>query len=273
MAANRTVVTAGTAPQTVAAALLAHHVARHRANVTFDAPLRAAVLVRTTSSHTVRMSATPDQSLLSAALRQDGHPRRFRRGQALFTEGDRGERVFLIERGCVMVSCTSPDGREIVLGLRGSGEIIGEMSALDDEARSATALAVGDVDVTVAAGATLLRALEDPAAANELIRILAVRLRDADRKRLQFVALDTLGRVAERLLELAERFGEEGPDGEIRVELPLSQEQLASWCGASRESTVKALGTLRALNCISTGRQSLVIHDAAGLRGHAQRRG
>jgi CRP/FNR family transcriptional regulator, cyclic AMP receptor protein len=219
------------------------------------------------------MSAPPDQSLLSAALRQDGHPRRFRRGQTLFTEGDRAERVFLIERGCVMVSCTSPDGREIVLGLRGRGEIIGEMSTLDDEARSATALAVGDVDATVATGATLRRALENAAAANELIRVLAARLRDADRKRLQFVALDTLGRVADRLLELADRFGEPGLDGDVRVDLPLSQEQLASWCGASRESTVKALSTLRALNCISTGRQSLVIHDRAALRGHAQRRG
>ena len=219
------------------------------------------------------MSAPPDQRLLSAALRQDGHPRRFRRGQALFTEGDRAERVFLIEHGCVLVSCTSPDGREIVLGLRGSGEIIGEMSTLDDEARSATALAMGDVDAVVATGATLRRALEDPGPANELIRVLAARLRDADRKRVQFVALDTLGRVAERLLELTERFGEDDPGGEIRVDLPLSQEQLASWCGASRESTVKALSTLRALNCISTGRQSLVIHDLGALRGHAQRRG
>jgi CRP-like cAMP-binding protein len=147
------------------------------------------------------------------------------------------------------------------------------MSTLDDEARSATALAVGDVDATVATGATLRRALENAAAANELIRVLAARLRDADRKRLQFVALDTLGRVADRLLELAERFGEDGPEGDVRVDLPLSQEQLASWCGASRESTVKALSTLRALNCISTGRQSLVIHDPAALRGHAQRRG
>ncbi len=209
--------------------------------------------------------------MLSAALRRDGHVRRFRRGQALFTEGDRAERVFLIEQGWVMVSCMSPDGREIVLGLRGSGDIIGEMSALDDEARSATALAVGDVDATVATGATLRTAIEDPGAAGELIRVLATRLRDADRKRLQFATLDTLGRVAERLVELSERFGQ-AADGGIAVELPLSQEQLASWCGASRESTVKALATLRSLHCISTGRQSVVIHDMAALRGHARRR-
>jgi CRP/FNR family cyclic AMP-dependent transcriptional regulator len=209
--------------------------------------------------------------MLSSALRQDGRRRRFRRGQTLFTEGDRAERVFLIEGGCVLISCASPEGREIVLGLRGRGDIIGELSTLDGEPRSATALAVDDVDAIVASGATLMRALEDAAAARELIQVLAIRLRDADRKRLQFAVLDTLGRVAERLLELSDGFGQ-GEGEDITIDLPLSQEQLASWCGASREATVKALSTLRSLNCISTGRQSLVIHDIAALRGHARRR-
>jgi CRP-like cAMP-binding protein len=208
---------------------------------------------------------------LSATLRRQGHLRRFRRGQALFTEGDRAERVFLIDRGWVMISCMSTEGREIVLGLRGSGDIIGELSSLDGEARSATALAVADVDAIVAPGSVLTHALEQPAAARELIGVLATRLRDADRKRLQFATLDTLGRVAERLLELSERFGQAGEDGVV-VEMPFSQEQLASWCGASREATVKALAALRSLKCISTGRQSLVIHDMDALSGHAQRR-
>jgi CRP/FNR family cyclic AMP-dependent transcriptional regulator len=144
-----------------------------------------------------------DTEQLTSALRRDGHRRHFRRGQALFTEGDRAERVFLIERGWVLISCTSPEGREIVLGIRGGGEIIGEMSTLDGEARSATAVAIGDVDTTVSPGGTLTRALEDAAAARGLVRILAVRLRDADRTRIQFATLDTLGRVAERLLELS----------------------------------------------------------------------
>lgn len=78
----------------------------------------------------------------------------------------------------------------------------------------------------------------------ELLRVLAPRLRDADRKRLEFAALDTLGRVAGRLQELGERFDEQTANG-IEVELPLSQEQLAR-CGASREATVKALAAPRA---------------------------
>jgi CRP/FNR family transcriptional regulator, cyclic AMP receptor protein len=217
-------------------------------------------------------SAGSDQNALSAALRGDGRSRTFRRGQVLFTEGDQAARVFLIERGCVLISSMSAEGREIVLGVRGAGDIIGELSALDGEARSATAVAIDDVEAIVAPGVVLTRALEDPVAARELIHVLADRLRDADRKRLQFATLDTLGRVAERLLELSDRFARPTDDG-IAIETALSQEQLASWCGASRESTVKALGTLRSLGCITTGRQSLVIRDLEALRRHAGRRG
>jgi CRP/FNR family transcriptional regulator, cyclic AMP receptor protein len=129
-------------------------------------------------------ASTNNHESLSATLRREGHIRRFRRGQALFTEGDRAERVFLIDSGWVMISCTSGEGREIVLGLRGSGDIIGELSTLDGEARSATALAVADVDAIVASGTVLTQALDRPHAARELIGVLATRLRDADRKRL-----------------------------------------------------------------------------------------
>jgi CRP-like cAMP-binding protein len=205
---------------------------------------------------------------LAGALRGEGRRVRFRRGQALFTEGDLADRVFVIERGWVTITSIAPGGREILLGLRGPGDVIGDLSALDGAPRSATALAAGDVEATVAPGSALTRALSDAATAMELLRVLASRLRDADRKRLEFAALDTLGRVAWRLQELAERFGEPTTDG-IEVELPLSQEQLASWCGASREATVKALAALRTLGCISTGRRTVVIRDQEALRRHA----
>jgi CRP-like cAMP-binding protein len=203
------------------------------------------------------VSTAASGDFLSAVLRREGHARRFQRGQALFTEGDRAERVFLIERGWVTVTSAAPDGREIVLGLRGPGDMLGELSALDGEPRSATAVTLSDVEAI------------DVSASRELIRMLATRLRDADRKRLEFAALDTLGRIAWRLLELSERFGHQTEEG-ISVELPLSQEQLAAWCGASRESTVKALTSLRGLGCITTGRRHVVIRDLEGLRLHAR---
>jgi CRP-like cAMP-binding protein len=199
-----------------------------------------------------------------------GVRRRFRRGEALFSAGDISDRVLLIERGWLKITHSSPDGRESVLGLRGPGEVVGELSTLDGSPRSATAVAVDDVEAIVVPGRDFERALDQHGdATRALLRILAGRLRDADRKRIEFSTLGTLGRVASRLLELAERFGEETPDG-LRVELPLSQEELAAWCGSSREATVKALRQLRELGCVTTGRRSVTIHDRDALRGHAE---
>jgi CRP/FNR family cyclic AMP-dependent transcriptional regulator len=239
-----------------------------------ERPARSATGTRDGPSAQIRQtmqvsSPTDADSLLAGALRAEGRRVRFRRGQALFTEGDVADRVFVIEHGWVMITSIAAGGREIVLGLRGPGDVIGDLSALDGAPRSATALAAGEVEATVAPGTTLARGLTDAAIAMELLRVLANRLRDADRKRLEFAALDTLGRVAWRLQELAERFGEDTPDG-IEVALPLSQEHLASWCGASREATVKALAALRTLGCIATGRRSVLIRDLDALRRHAQ---
>jgi len=139
---------------------------------------------------------------------------------------------------------------------------------LDGGPRSATALAADEVEATVAPASVLLHALRDADASMDLLRVLASRLREADRRRLEFAALGTLGRVAWRLVELGERFGHDTADG-IAVDLPLSQEQLASWCAASREATVKALATLRTLGRIRTGRRSVLICDVDALRAHA----
>ena len=75
--------------------------------------------------------------------------------------------------------------------------------------------------------------------------------------------------MTSRLLELAQRFGVDTPDGAIAVEMPISQEELASWAAASRESTARALRTLRELGLIETHRKRMVVLDAEGLRQHA----
>ena len=206
---------------------------------------------------------------LAVAFREQGRPVSFRRGAALFSEGDVADRVFLIEHGWVTLGMATPAGGEVILGLRGPGDVVGELSALDGEPRTATALAVDDVDAVVAPARLLGEMFaRDRELAGELLRLLAARLRESDRRRLEFAMLDSLGRVARRLLDLAERFGEPTGDG-VRVELPLSQEQLASWCGCSREATVKALRTLREVAGVTTGRRTVTLRDTELMRRHA----
>jgi CRP-like cAMP-binding protein len=101
------------------------------------------------------------------------------------------------------------------------------------------------------------------------MRLVTGKLRDADRKRIEYGAYDTTGRVATRLLELADRYGEQTGAG-VRVALPLSQDELAGWTGSSREAVSKALRSLRDRGLIETGRRRVVIHDLDGLRRRAR---
>jgi CRP/FNR family cyclic AMP-dependent transcriptional regulator len=102
-----------------------------------------------------------------------------------------------------------------------------------------------------------------------LLRIVTGRLRDADRKRLEFGAYDTLNRVARRLVELVDRFGEPTESG-IKIALPFTQDELASWVGASREAVAKALRTLRACGYLRTQRRTYTVVDIEGLRRRAR---
>jgi CRP/FNR family cyclic AMP-dependent transcriptional regulator len=85
----------------------------------------------------------------------------------------------------------------------------------------------------------------------------------------EFAASQTLGRVAARLLELVERYGEPAGEGAVAIDLPLSQEELAGWTASSREAVAKALQTLRQLEIVSTERRRITVLDADALRAHA----
>jgi CRP/FNR family cyclic AMP-dependent transcriptional regulator len=201
-----------------------------------------------------------------AALRALGTVRTFARGQALMHQEQVPHSVLLLRSGRVKVSLITASGGESVLAFRGPGDLVGELSALDAEPRSATAVAVDRVEALVVADHEFRVFLaERPAAAMALLRVLAWRLRDSDAKRIQFAAYTTAGRVAARLLELCERFGSrEGPA--IRIVLPLSQEELAGWAGASLQAVGRALRTMRSLGWIETRRREIRVLDVEALR-------
>jgi CRP-like cAMP-binding protein len=152
-----------------------------------------------------------------------------------------------------------------VLAFRGPGELVGEQSAIDGEPRSASIVAVEEVEALVLTHQGFLAFLADhPPAALALLRILSRRLREADEKRIEFSTFTTIGRVAARLLELADRYGHE-EDGMVRIALPLSQEELAGATGSSLESVGRALQTMRSLKCVETRRREIWVRDRQAL--------
>ena len=195
-----------------------------------------------------------------------GNRRRYPRGTTLMNEGDRSERMVVIVAGLVKVSYYTDDGREVVLAIRGPGDLLGELAALDGEPFSATVTALDDVEALVMTVGDFRKVLaEEPDFGLSLFKSLSRKLRDADRKRVEFAAYDSVGRVASRLVELAETFGEDALEG-IRIGLPLTQEELAGWTGCSREAVAKALQTLRNRDLIESHRRGVTVKDLEGLR-------
>ncbi len=196
-----------------------------------------------------------------AVLCAAGQTRRYRPGERLFTEGDSADHVVVIRRGTVKVSSVSPQGYEAVLAVRSAGDLIGEFAALDRRPRSATVTAIDAVEGVLISGdrfRAFLRA--HPHAMLGLLAEVISRLREADRRRLEFGAHDVAGRVSRLLLDLVDTFGPDtGADTGRPVTIPLSQHDLAGATGASREAVSRALRRLRQSRAIATGRRRVVV--------------
>jgi CRP/FNR family transcriptional regulator, cyclic AMP receptor protein len=199
-------------------------------------------------------------------LEQQGRPRSYSRGQVLFFEGDSGGSVTALRSGRAKVSVQTLPGRELLLAVKGPGELLGEMSALDGRPRSATATAMEAVEALVVSASVFYEFLkEHPRIALRLLRTLASALRETDELIADRDAGDTVSRTARRLVHLVGRYGEHN-GASTHVGISLTHDELASWIGVSRESTSRALSELRGSGYITTGRRSITVVNLAGLR-------
>ena len=207
-----------------------------------------------------------------AALLKLGHRREWQRGEVLVRAGESADSAIMLTAGLLKIHKTTADGAEVMLALLGPGDLLGEGLAVGDALRSASASALSSAHGLVIAVPDLSAFMSaHPSATLGLLALTLRRLHTADERRLEFASADALARVASRLVELAERFGERRSNGVIEVTLPINQEELASWSASSRESTARALRTLRELRLIETHRLRLTVLHLDRLRSHTAR--
>jgi CRP-like cAMP-binding protein len=201
-----------------------------------------------------------------ADLTTSGRQRRFPKREHLFSEGDRSDWVAVVLEGRVQNVTLTDDGRRLDLSRSLPGDLLGEMAAIDGLPRSGTAIAMDTVEVlAVPAPAFRDWLLDHPRVALLLLETIVAKVRASDRRRIEFVARDALSRVSQRLVELAADGAPADPtDGSITV--AVSQDELATWVGASREAVSKAMARLRRAGVITTGRRAVVVVDLESLR-------
>jgi len=204
------------------------------------------------------------------ALRRSMEEIRLPRGQTLFSEGDPGDQLYVVTQGKIKLGRTAPDGRENLLAVLGPGEMFGELSLFDPGPRTATATVLVDARLASLGHASLRPWITDrPEIAEQLLRVLARRLRRTNDAVADLIFTDVPGRVAKALLGLSDRFGTEEADG-VRVHHDLTQEQLAQLVGASRETVNKALADFSARGWMRVDSRAVTILDAERLARRAR---
>jgi CRP-like cAMP-binding protein len=196
----------------------------------------------------------------------EGRRMTLRPGATLLFEGDLSDRVVVVLGGAVRVFATASNGREVFVTLAGPGEIMGEMSAIDGRAHSASVNTLDEADVVLVPAASFRAVmLRNAPVAFAVAMRLTRELRHVLQQRVGIEALDVPTRLAQTIVSLADRL-------ELRtggVELPVSQRELAESCGASREAVTKALATFRTRGWIRTHRRSITVLDLEALRARA----
>lgn len=196
-------------------------------------------------------------------------PRTFRRDQYLCYQGDPGDHLIVIVEGLVKITVTSDRGDEMVLSTLGAGEVVGELSVIDQGPRSASAVAVQTTSALVVNRPSLLTAMQrSPALLDALLRTLGAMVRRLTEQASDLVFLDLGGRIAKLLVQQAERQSDD-PGQRLAVDLHLTQTELAQMVGASRPAVNRVLQGLVGRGWISIDGRTMVIKDAAALRRRA----
>ncbi|WIM67934.1 CRP-like cAMP-activated global transcriptional regulator GlxR [Corynebacterium breve] len=203
-------------------------------------------------------------------LTKDMESVRFPRGATIFDEGEPGDRLYIIISGKVKLARHASDGRENLLSVMGPSDMFGELSIFDPGPRTSSAVCVTEVQAATMNSDLLKKWIDEhPSISQQLLRVLARRLRRTNASLADLIFTDVPGRVAKTLLQLANRFGQQ-EGGALRVNHDLTQEEIAQLVGASRETVNKALATFAHRGWIRLEGKSVLIVDTEHLAKRAR---
>lgn len=212
------------------------------------------------------LAALPDAAL--DELVQRGRPVRFTKGAAIYQRGDAGDSLMIILSGRVKISIVTADAREVALNFLGPGDFNGELAALDGKPRAADATALEVTEALVIWRRDLLPVIaQNPKAMLGIIEALAAKVRVMS-SAVEHSGLQMAARAANALLRLADQHGRVTSEGTL-IDMKLSQRDLGSYAGLSRENMNRQLGELRDQGLIQVEGSLITILDREGLEACA----
>jgi CRP-like cAMP-binding protein len=185
----------------------------------------------------------------------------------LFSEGQPGDGLYIVDKGLLKIVLTSPVGEERIVAILGPGSIVGELATIDGLPRSASAVVMDECQFRFVsqAGFATFTAMH-PTFFRELVKILSMRLREADEELAASTFLSGRGRLARTLIELAEQFGKPNGDGGIIFQHEITDADLAAMAGVANESVKQLLTEWRQSKLVTQTAQHHHIHDMIALK-------
>ena len=194
-----------------------------------------------------------------ASLSKLASRRRFPKDTVVFFENEEGDSFFMILDGRIKVTILGDDGREVILSMLGPGDFFGEMALLDNEPRSATAIAVEETELLSLHRTDFQTVLTDNRSiTTALIKVLTARLRRANHQISTLALLDVYGRVARVIVDMAREEGRRLRDGRIAFRRATHQE-IANRIGTTRETVTRMLKDLERQGLIHIEGKEIVV--------------
>jgi len=200
-------------------------------------------------------------------LARQSHPKKAPKGSYIFMQSDFSDAVYVVRSGSIAIILISPDGRELLINEMRSGDCFGEVGVLTGLPRSTGAVARLNSEVLVIPGAAFVAAIDrEPDLARRILKTTAERLRSSSERESALVFLDAEARLGRVLLQLDQRYSEEGY-------VTISQTELAQRTGMTRQTVAKALSKWRRAGWLITGRGRIVVLDHSKLEQLGQQLG
>ncbi|WP_420491658.1 Crp/Fnr family transcriptional regulator [Neobacillus drentensis] len=199
------------------------------------------------------------------------HTKKIEKGTFLFQEGSPADEMYIVQSGILQISKIIPDGRELTLRMCSNGDFIGELNLFSPSSRyllSARVVESGEVAVI------MKDVLEEKLSQNlslsfEFIKWMSQQYRKTQTKFRDLVLHGKKGALYSTLIRLSNSYGINTNNG-ILLEIPLTNQELANFCGTSREVVNRLLSDLRKEKIISIDKGTITIHDVEFLKNEIE---
>ena len=194
--------------------------------------------------------------------------KKFKKGEYIFFEGESGDKFFIIKKGQVKLTKMIKNGDEQILNIFSDNDIIAEIVAFDKGNYPASAITMTDTNVIVFDQSKLENLiLKHPSIGLKLLREMSGRLRRAQQNVRDLALKDSSARVAGLLIFLAEKYGKKKKE-KVILDISLTQQELASMIGSSRETVSRVLGQFESEDLIKTSRKKIIIYKIDKIKNY-----